>query len=458
MSGEDEVVPASVGPRRSGDGETGLSLVELIVSMALLAIMLTAAASSLIAMVRTTVVNEHRVQATAFLNQVQEELQAAPWAQATLYEDEIDPLADVGAFTAATPPTFEGQELVLLEGPDNSGCDVDEPDCGRLPFVPVPYETITVDDQDYEIYRLVTWQDRSGDGEHDVKRFTTIVRWETLGRTVEQRFDSERAPTPAEVESLQPPEVTQFDVTSPVALDDDLTNVHDITVVARFSKGITSAKIRYPVLVQVGWDCDEDEFGNEVPPCEPVYAEIDEEQSLTGVLFEGSDPKVFSGQIDAGEHLFPDGAQTFELIGLHGIHEITATTSVEFLDEGAFTQDRPEVTGVTLNRLTVKVPIGGPQAGKLLCTLEVTATVSGLEADGTVTATYAAGAAAGATMTHAGGSSYTLTFESGSTSLWTPPTKEIFAVSASNPGGPSSSHLLSDVVSFEGAESSAPCP
>lgn len=207
--------------RRGADGhrsrgDDGITLVELLVAIAILTIILSAVAASLIAFSREAIASERRAQATALLNQVHEEFQAAPWdAVGTLpadfaeivNEDEpldaLDPLRD--RLTLPSDPdelptlmSEEGlQDLVVT-------ADVDA-------AIPV-YWNPTIDERDYEVYRFVTWVDRTGDGAPDIKRLTAIVRWDVLARSYEQEFVSERAPTVRESGEFGRPRLIQFDI------------------------------------------------------------------------------------------------------------------------------------------------------------------------------------------------------------------------------------------------------
>ena len=183
--------------------------------MAIISVIMTATAASLITFAKQSSVNEHRLQATSYLTQLHEQLQAAPWNRVALYQHEYEdlaPLEDDAEFAArldldAAPPTFDGDPISLIPGPfDYGDCDAE---CSRLPFVPRPYQEGPVsEDADqrfhFEVFQIVTERREASDPDDpddvpNVKRFTTIVRWELAGRPFQQVFDSERAATSADL-------------------------------------------------------------------------------------------------------------------------------------------------------------------------------------------------------------------------------------------------------------------
>ena len=416
-----------------------MTLIELMMAMLILGVLLSATAASLVAFSRTSAVNERRVQATAYLNELHENLQTIPWDRAALYDDEIDALDGFGGDSTATPPTFDGDLLVLLDAPDYSICPSTDPDCARAPFVPFVEFDITIDGRRYDVRQAISWIDRDGDGSGDVKRFTTVVSWEVLGQTYEQRFESERAPTASEVAVVTPPEVVQFTVTPDAALlDDDGLLVDGLAIAARFDRGITSAELRYASL-------DGGVVGNRT-------------LTLTPTLYESALPVAFAGSIPAGSRSFPVGPTSFELVGFHALGTIEQVTSVEFLPPGSVPATPPPVvTSVTPLRTTAVVGNNGVHIGRLRCDVTVQARVEGLDPTGTVTLSYTAITAEGITMTAPGtitGSNdlFTWTFQQNSTSLWQPtsttPVEEVFSVVARTSDGRVSSAVPSSKVTF----------
>jgi type II secretory pathway pseudopilin PulG len=307
-----------------------MSLVEVLVAILLLGIILSASASSLIQFSRTAADNERRVQATALLNRLHEEMQALPWGDAVLYDDELQDLLDTfedetegGEWTGTsaleglqydgTAWYFEGEEVVVLPGP---GTD------GRRTAVPTVHEPdgIVVDGRDYEVVRLITWNQR----DPEIKRFTTIVRWQVLDRMYEERFESTRAATANEAGDPTRPRVIQFQVgPSPTPLEadgpDQDTNVQPLDIVVRFSSPVDRAEVRFYSVESLPV--------NEGDP--PVLA-LRSTGDLTVDITQDGGNVGFSGTIGANAYVFPTGSRTFQVIGYLGVDEFTGTTSVEF--------------------------------------------------------------------------------------------------------------------------------
>ena len=422
------------------DDWAGFTLVEMIVAIFILGVLLAASASAFIGFSRQAALNERRVQATALLNQLHEQLQTIPWEQAAVYEDELGPLADLGADVGADPPALDGNPFVLLDGPDNSDCPVDEQDCGRLPLVPATQQSLVIDGREYEVLQAVTWVDRNGDGVGDVKRFTTAVTWSVLGRDYLETFQSERAPTAAEVAILTPPEVVQFSVTPESAsVDADGELVDDLTIIARFDRGIIAAEVAFEAA---------DEGGSVV----------ERELTLTPTLFDAAKPVAFQGTIPAGSESFNEGLVNFSLTGFDTVTNVQATTSVDFLPPGS--DPPPVITNLLVSRTSVNVGTSGGNNGKLRCGVTVTARVDGLDTGGNVTLSYTAIVSEGITMVPSGSISgtddvFTWTFTSGSTSPWSPGATEEFIGVARTSNGRSSAGVTStptlSVVANNGA-------
>ncbi|MFT5223877.1 MAG: Tfp pilus assembly protein PilV [Glaciecola sp.] len=251
---------------RSGD-QSGISLIELLVSFSILAVALTAFAGLLVTALRTTNRNELDLNATAVGQQFTEELQAVAWDNAALYDNEIaivsDDMIRWRARINATDSTFEGDELLLAAGPASvrdgtSGqkdCDVTRNDTANsvsVADIPCPTSSITVADTTFNIDRYIVFIDRDGAGGVDTKKFVSIVSWtNSFGDYREIRAEGERAPTIAE---SQPADdglrILSFFVTpDPVDLDSSTGKpTSDVKVLIRTNNPVNNATLTYEHL------------------------------------------------------------------------------------------------------------------------------------------------------------------------------------------------------------------
>ena len=306
-----------------------MSLVEVLVAILLLGVILSASASSLIQFSRTAADNERRVQATALLNRLHEEMQALPWVDAVLYEDELVEL--LAAFEDETEGeewtgtsaleglefdgltwSFEGEEVVVLPGPGTDGRRTE------VPSVHEP-EGIVVDGRNYEVVRLITWNQR----DPEIKRFTTIVRWRLYNRVYEERFFSLRAATASEAGDPERPRVVQFHVgPSPMELVDlgdsaPAQNSEDIQILVRFSRGVNSATLRFQSV--------------HVPPSPESLVLHDRELALTPYITDDDGLHLgFYGTVPATSRTFPNGSWPFTVDGVLGADTFTGRTAMEF--------------------------------------------------------------------------------------------------------------------------------
>jgi prepilin-type N-terminal cleavage/methylation domain-containing protein len=348
---------------RYSQDEQGLTLVELMLAMFLLSIILAATAGSLITFSRASVDNEHRVKATGVVTRLHEELQSRPWDDAVLYEDEIAPLSAIGVDTATA--TFEGEDLVTIPGP---GCDVTDPDC-RIETVPLASETIDVDGRDYEVLRAITWTEPDGVQPESVKRFTTVVRWQSLGRTLEERLDSTRAPVPGEVPVTATPSVQFLIAPQDVPLTLNSRNAGPISLTVDFTGigYISGAKVLFRHAGLAAGD----------PATELTLAR------------EGATDR-FTGTIPANAYEWAEGSQTFTAVGQEGVNQVSTTAAVTFLPPG-FIPDptiAPVITQSTASSATITVGRHGSVDNRLCDTVTVEARIDGLGPGSTVTATY----------------------------------------------------------------------
>jgi hypothetical protein len=395
------------------DDESGISLVELLVSIILLGVMLSAVAVALITFTRDASASERRVQATALVNELHEEFESIPFELAGLYEGELgdlQPLAAAYSDLDLDAETFEGRDLVTLFDATP-----------REAQVPEPHLAPTINEREnYDIYQVVTWEDRSGDESQYVKRLTTIVRWEWLGREYEERVDSERALWVAQDGEIEPrgfvtmPNYVQLSPSNqPVhnhEPDEEDLVVMQIPIAVAFSEPVTSARFHYSRI----------DPGNngDLGANDRAMTAVGGTAAGGGHLrFELALPTSWGN--DNHQMRFPNGIAQFKVVGqaVSGA-EITATATVRFqggaLDrievspsEEDYTgppiehddEDSPELVEPPPNR-PVEILDSTATASRssvamsgtaFRCSLDISAEVAGLTADDySVTASYVA--------------------------------------------------------------------
>lgn len=371
----------------------GLSLIEVLVALLLLGVILSASAASIITFTREGSASERRVQATAAMTRLHEDFQSIPFALTFNYDVDLLELAAVsdvegfeGIDVLSTPPSFESRPIRSV------------PVLGdRDPRVPVAYqigrlnEVLDPDEEPedtsgelgerdvYEVVQVVTEIDRSGDGLEEVRRLTTFVAWEWLGRRYVQRMDSERAIT--SFDPSEAPESRGF-LISPlrVVLAADSTLPEDLSLIASFTAPVDQAHVHFERL-------DLDGGGNIVV--------VEDEVQLNGTLAEAGGFVRFTGEIpttatDGSPIRFDtsggDPLVTLRLVGksVGFPDDVEAVANVRLAVGG--TQD-VAVTAANASPSPVAINDLG-----LLCPITVTAQVQGMRAeDYGVQATWTAG-------------------------------------------------------------------
>jgi prepilin-type N-terminal cleavage/methylation domain-containing protein len=425
--------------------ERGLTLVELLLALVILGIILAATAGALISFGQTSVLNERRVQVTAHLTRAHEQLQAIPWDELVLYDNEVSGHTDtdgvvypglntVGVDLSTDPPTFGGEDLVTIAGPNDPFCEPGDVACDRLTFVPLSFEQVEIDGRPHDIFTIITEVDRTGDGLADVRRFTTIARWNVLGRSFEQLFESERAPTADEVEPPVVPSVLSYIAEPGIVGIDTATGLNEfsITLRARFSVGMDDVEVRFGV-----WD------GTEL---------VSTVLPLTNTIVEDGEAVGWEAVIEPGDYAFTLGEQSFILVGTRGGVESSSSRSILFVDATTLSP-QPVVRGdVQVFPSTVEVGQNGKDKDRLCQTLTIEAIVDGLLPGGSVRAIDSLNQAGNqmdgpATITGTG-DVFRLQFTAGQVSPWTSlPVNEVFEIVASN-DDVSSSPVTTDTVNI----------
>lgn len=396
-------------PGRWAD-QSGLTLVEMLVSLLILGLVLSALAGSIVASLRAISDNERTAAGATLHTEVIEQLQSLEWSDAVLYQAELDRLSSYGLSSSDANPTFDGLDVVVIPGPASAA--------DRRAFVPEPTSTVNRGGVEYDIDRILVWVDRDNDLINDTKRFISFVTWPD-GRigTTTTRVESERVPVGADnVASGSGIRVLQFDVgpdparlhtaNAPYAGHSDShardSNVAPIEVIARFSEGMDFAKLDFYRLDVLDLLTQETIF----------LTGSSEEPAGSGKFTE------WSTTIPAGAYRFPNGQRTFGLTGVRNSLAVGTTASVEFRD-GTLPEapdpvaspsptvppsPSPSPTGTPspgvspapedVRLVPDSVGVNGPicvdkQTDRLIKALTVTVTVQGLTpTDGGVTVTY----------------------------------------------------------------------
>ena len=330
-------------------GDCGLTLIELLMAVLILGVLLSSLAAVLITSVRAAAASEQRVLATAAQSQVQEGFQSVPWELTGIYQDELDTfedridagelhgglaaIADRFDFTM-TPPEFDERPIVVLVGPDCPGppdANGRETCADREARAPAPWSTPNIGSEDYDLFQMVTWVDRSGNGVEDVKRLTSVARWTSSGREYFDSFESERAPT--SIEAGDPSGVrVWFDLsprTIPLGEDTGLST-RDIQAYVRFTEPVTSAVLQF-YRAEPGATAGD-----------PTQLELVTIPMTTGTAA----PVGLTGFVDfsavlpaaSSTYAYPNGGRTFRVVGTRGAESFSSSRVITFTD-GPFPDD-----------------------------------------------------------------------------------------------------------------------
>lgn len=173
--------------RRHVAADDGLSLVEVLVAMTLLAVVLAASASTFISSFVAIGANENRTRATALANEELENLRALPWNQVGFYAGDPFPSG-----MATTYPT-----VILGDG-------------GARPAgtrAPMPTQVVTGRGPAFTVTRTIEWVDNeqtsssdpAAPSDQDYKRLAVNVAWtDASGQARTIDVESLRSPTPEE--------------------------------------------------------------------------------------------------------------------------------------------------------------------------------------------------------------------------------------------------------------------
>lgn len=231
--------------------EQGFTLVEMMISILILAIILTAMASVLITSLTSMQREEQRVRATQLAQEELERIRAIEWDCAAF---------DPSAAGYTTPDPVSGNATVALDA-----------ECSDPTIAPDPQPFVRgVDGIDYTVALAVYWIDDDVDGTaatgdadpHDYKEFRADVSWNIRGDAFSHSDSSTRVPTVEEV----PPDavagpatfaITAFNI-DPAIVEISAGNVTQAAATMRVETSlqatgvaVTSVAYNQPILTDV---------------------------------------------------------------------------------------------------------------------------------------------------------------------------------------------------------------
>ncbi|MGI8575654.1 MAG: type IV pilus modification PilV family protein [Egibacteraceae bacterium] len=328
--------------------EDGISLVEMLVAMFILAISLSAMASTLIASLASIHKSELETRATALGTELIEHLQGTRWADVGFYAGDF----------SSTPPA----RTVLLPGTRSPAAAPSDPGCETL-VPPLPScMGVERDGIDYALSTDVRWVDDAADGTgasdadgdtNDYKHLRVTVTWQTPTGARDLVVEGRRAPNAIE-DPLGVFEVQLVSITDKALLRD----TPSITTTHLENDEPVTLGVRTPV------------------PATTVKAEFETYDPTTGsyatktvfFLNPSGDKIEWERTIAAGDYQFPNGETLFTITAENiGTGEsVQAIGRVLFylpLDVGAPSISSNPIqvdgTGALCNALTFDVEVQG---------------------------------------------------------------------------------------------------
>ncbi|MDP8977118.1 MAG: hypothetical protein M3N17_00765, partial [Actinomycetota bacterium] len=205
--------------------EGGISLVEALVAIVIVAIVLTALANTTITSLVAMNENEQRTRANALANEVIEHLQGIAWDDVGFYDDDY----------TGTPPDHVSLGAARPASEEPAAGEACESNVPPLPAC----EDVMRDGVAYDVDTQIVWVDDPADDDpmigdldgnpDDYKHFTVTAQWQARGQTASVAVEAYRAPNaverPVSAFDLTLGEVTPSDqvvtLTSPDLLDPD---------------------------------------------------------------------------------------------------------------------------------------------------------------------------------------------------------------------------------------------
>lgn len=275
-------------PRRRLGGDDGMSLVEMLIALFILAIALMALASGILASLTSIGNDERRVRATQLANQTVEDLRGMAWDDVGFYSD--DP-----GYTA----TVDGQETVTL-GSSRAGAP------GPLPGP----QSVTRDGIPFTVTTNITWKDDDtevGPGGYEptqLKAFHVVVAWSD--RDTPRSFESRgtRSPSVDEVPLVEAPTpapsgfvITAYDISpSTVTISSSDNTEQSILVTVETSLPATSVVLDPAPLAALSMQevagSEGLQWSHEIAQGNGDFPPGDRSFTVTATGLEGSDVKT----------------------------------------------------------------------------------------------------------------------------------------------------------------------
>ncbi|HEX2027498.1 MAG TPA: prepilin-type N-terminal cleavage/methylation domain-containing protein [Nitriliruptorales bacterium] len=168
--------------------EAGISLVEMMIGLFILAVVLAALANTTITSLASIADDERRSWANQVAGEMIEQLQSREWSGVGFYQ------SDAASSAEGAPVVIGDVRPASQQGtsPHPDGCTYAE--AASADATPLPFESVERQGTCYDLQRHIVW-DADSDG-NDFKRFVVEVSWQLRGRTLSIRQSATRAPDP----------------------------------------------------------------------------------------------------------------------------------------------------------------------------------------------------------------------------------------------------------------------
>jgi len=339
--------------RRRLAHEDGISLVEMMIAMLIIAVAFAAMASATITSLTAINSDEQLVRATALANEMTEHLHGSEWEETGFYAADFAP---------ASPPAG----TVLLSG----GRAASALPCEQI-VPPLPSCTVTRDGVTYDASTEISWVDDASDGTggsdqdsntRDYKRFVTTLDWQSRRGSRQMRFEALRAPNARERPAGA--FTVLFTTLEPDQVDLDPandTNVQQIAFEAMTSLEATTVYLEY----------------------------VNRDGTLRQLPMVSSDQRVWTHTILPGGDTFANGETAFT------VRATNATGVVRTAQKRALFVHAVQILSVSVNQN----PINVKNINSRLCgDLAVTVDVRGVATSDSVSATWNNGGPATAAL------------------------------------------------------------